>query len=123
MFLVKILFLVYFCKPLLANNLTTVIDQLETLACFKTFSLNVADGGTIDSNLKEYLIKYGISGSTTLQNLNIQGQGDVFQTSQHGQIDIFRDFEIESYSNITFNSYQLPVQIAVIQFSSDSDDE
>ena len=47
MFFIKIFFLIYFCKPLLANNLTTVISQLETLADFKTVSLNIADGGPI----------------------------------------------------------------------------
>ena len=47
MFFIKIFFLMYFCKPLLANNLTTVISQLETLADFKTVSLNIADGGPI----------------------------------------------------------------------------
>ena len=118
---IKIFFLIYFCKPLLANNLTTIISQLEKLACFKTVSINIADGGTVDSNIREYLIKYGISGTTTLLNLNIEG--DVFQTSQHGQIDFFRELEIENFSYINFTTYRLPFQVAVIQFSSDSDDE
>ena len=47
MFFIKIFFLIYFCKPLLANNFSTVISQLETLADFKTVSLNIADGGPI----------------------------------------------------------------------------
>ena len=67
--------------------------------------------------------KYGISGITTLKNLIIHAHGDVFQTSQHGQIDFLREFEIKNFSNINFTSYRLPFQVAVIKFSSDSDDE